>query len=154
MDGTDFRIQEPKPFDKKYYSHKFHGPGLRYEVGLSIRTGEIVWANGGVPCGDWPDLRLARNAYTSMVGKNEMTVADKGYNDSIFFLFPKQNDPAAKRKHKIMARHETVNRRIKQFRVMGEKFRHSLFLHPRCFHAVINLIEIAIENGENLYSID
>ena len=47
--GTDFEmIYEPSRFDRKWFSHKFHGPGLRYEVGLSIFTGEV---NGGVSCG-------------------------------------------------------------------------------------------------------
>jgi hypothetical protein len=31
VDGTDFRINEP--------SHKFKGPGLRYEVAISIKGG-------------------------------------------------------------------------------------------------------------------
>ena len=34
LDGTDFRIQEPTPFDPKWFSHKFKGPGLRYEIGV------------------------------------------------------------------------------------------------------------------------
>ena len=36
VDGTDFRIQDPVPFSEKWYSYKFKGPGLRYEVGLSV----------------------------------------------------------------------------------------------------------------------
>ena len=63
LDGTDFRIMEPTEFDPKWWSHKFNGPGLRYEVALCIRTGDIVWVNGGLPCGEWSDLRLARNAF-------------------------------------------------------------------------------------------
>ncbi len=53
---------EPTEFDSKWQSHKFNGPGLRYEIGICIRTGDVVWAHGGMPCGEWPDLRLARNA--------------------------------------------------------------------------------------------
>ena len=55
VDGTDFRIQEPSPFDPKWYSHKFRGPGLRYEIGVCIKTGWIVWVNGPFPAGAWPD---------------------------------------------------------------------------------------------------
>ena len=43
VDGIDFRINEPKPFSKKWYSHKFHGPGLRYEIGVCIQTGDIYY---------------------------------------------------------------------------------------------------------------
>ena len=61
-------IQEPSPFSAKWYSHKFHGPGITYEVGLNIRRGVIVfWAYGGYPCGEYPDLKLARQLYTGRV---------------------------------------------------------------------------------------
>jgi len=39
VDGTDCQIQEPLLFNAKWYSHKFKGPGLRYEVGVCISTG-------------------------------------------------------------------------------------------------------------------
>ena len=42
LDGTDFRILEPSPFDPKWYSHKFKGAGVRYEVGICLKTGWIV----------------------------------------------------------------------------------------------------------------
>ena len=62
VDGTDFRIQEPVPFDTGWFSHKFKGPGVRYEVGIAIQTGWIVWVNGPFMCGNWPDLRIARDS--------------------------------------------------------------------------------------------
>ena len=36
IDGTDCQIQEPTPFSPKWFSHKFNGPGIRYEVGILI----------------------------------------------------------------------------------------------------------------------
>ena len=59
VDGTDFRIQEPIPFNPKWYSHKFKGPGLRYEVAICIKTGCIVWVIGPFPAGEWPDRKIA-----------------------------------------------------------------------------------------------
>ena len=152
LDGTDFRIMEPSDFDPKWWSHKFNGPALRYEIGICIRTGDIVWAHGGVPCGEWPDLRLARNLILDSLFEGEKIIADKGYNDLNFFHFPNGNDEDQQLR-KILARHETVNRRIKQFCCMNYKFRHSLHLHPRFFHAVVNLTQLMIENGEPLYSV-
>lgn len=32
VDGTDFRIGNPTPFKKVWYTKKFNGPGLRYEL--------------------------------------------------------------------------------------------------------------------------
>ena len=59
LDGTDCPINEPVPFNPKYYSHKFKGPGLKYELGICIQTGWICWWNGPFPCGN-PDLAIAR----------------------------------------------------------------------------------------------
>ena len=36
VDGTDFEIQQPKPFSKIWYDDKHNGPGVRYEVAVSI----------------------------------------------------------------------------------------------------------------------
>ena len=36
-----------------------YGPGLRYEVGICIHTGWIMWFNGPYRLGMYSDLRLA-----------------------------------------------------------------------------------------------
>ena len=125
---------------------------MRYEVGIFIRTGDIVKAHGGLPCGEWPDLRLARNAILEALRPGEKIMADRGYNDPNYFDLPVGN--AIRQRKQILARHETVNRRIKQFCCMSSRFRHALHLHPRFFHAVVNLTQLMIENGEPLYSVE
>lgn len=151
LDGVDFKILEPIPFDKRWYSHKFRGPGIRYEIGLNIRSGDMVWTNGGYPCGDFPDLKLAREAYVFSVNDGELTIADKGYKDDQFFILPNDNN---KRTHRrVMARHETVNKRMKQFLILKHPFRNNLRKHPMVFRAVANLVQLMLENGEPLFDI-
>ena len=79
VDGTDFRIPEPVPFDRKWYSHKFKGPGLHYKVAVGIYTGLICWTNGPFPCGKWPDSVIAKNALHLMLDEGEHYVVDRGY---------------------------------------------------------------------------
>ena len=65
IDCVDFRFQQikiPNPkkpgkmmVNKALYSHKFNGPGLRYQVGLCLRTDDICNIEGPFACGDWPD---------------------------------------------------------------------------------------------------
>lgn len=143
---------EPSPFSPKWYSHKFHGPGVRYELAICIRTGEIVWAYGGVPCGEWSDLRLVRDAFIFNLKKEEKAIADRGYNDPIFFEFPNGNNDDNKKV--ILARHETLNRRLKQFGCLQQRFRHALSLHPLYFRSVVNLTQLMFEHGETLFSVD
>lgn len=151
LDGVDCPINEPSPFSPKWFSHKFKSAGFRYEIGLCVRTGHIVWYNGGYPCGAWPDLCIARQHFVDFLDPKERTFADKGYNDAKFFILPTE---ANKNRHeRIMSRHETVNKRIKQFRVLSTPFRHSLNRHKMCFHSVINLTQLVIKYEQPLFSV-
>lgn len=151
LDGVDFRINEPSPFNTSYFSHKFKAAGLRYEIGLCLRTGEIVWAHGGYPCGAYPDLRLAREMFVTFLEPGERTMADRGYNDATYFILPTIENSY---RHKvIMGRHETVNKRIRQFDILNKKFHHDKSLHGKCFHAVINLTQLTLKYEEPLFSI-
>lgn len=147
LDGTDFRIREPQPFNKKWFSHKFKGPGIRYEIGISIVEADIVWASGGFPCGEWTDLKIAKNLYIQYANK-EKTLADKIYRHQGFF---KQPTNAVEKR--ILARHETLNGRIKEFAIMTNRFRNNLKKHPEVFHAVVNVLQVSIDNGEKLFDL-
>ena len=46
IDGIDCMVNEPWPFDTKYYSQKCNGPARKYEIGVCICTGSIVWIHG------------------------------------------------------------------------------------------------------------
>jgi len=81
IDGTDFRIFEQMPFDSKWFSQKFKGPGLRYEVGVCIQTGWIVWINGPFPAGNWTDLNIAHHGVNYRLDCGKKYLADGGYHD-------------------------------------------------------------------------
>jgi hypothetical protein len=55
VDGVDCRIPDVKKWhpvrkkmvmNKKLFSHKFKGAGLRFEVGVCLLTSDIVWIHG------------------------------------------------------------------------------------------------------------
>ena len=73
----------------------------------------------------------------------------RGYRDNNYFVNPNGDQI----KKNILARHETVNKRVKQFYSMKNVFRHVLTLHPSFFRAVVNLTQIMIDNGEPLYEV-
>lgn len=151
MDGVDFQIEEPKPFDRKWFSHKFKAAALRYEIGLNIRTGHIIWKFGGYPAGSYPDLKLARELYIPSLPPGEKTIADRGYNDTNFFVTPRNEDDYALKI--ILSRHETVNKRIRQYRVLKNVFRHSLDKHVLCFDAVVNITQLIIKFEQPLFDV-
>ena len=137
-----------------FYSHKLNGAGLTYEIGICIKTGKIVWVYGGVACGINPDLVLARREYTQAVRLGELTVADKGYRDDNYFITPLSDPATCVQQKLIMARHETVNARMKGFRILSTAYRHSLIDHPKCFMAIANIVHLMTINGYPLFEIE
>jgi len=155
VDGTDCPIEEPKPFNRKWYSHKFKGPGLRYEIGVCIRTGYIVWINGPFPCGGWPDLRIFRYLLKTLLGPSECVVADKGYKGDlrVHTSLRAKDDNHKKAMSNVRARHETVNGRIKMWNCTSTAFRHDLAKHHICFHAVTAITQLEIQEGRLLFQV-
>jgi DDE superfamily endonuclease len=148
LDGTDFRIQEPAPFDRKWYSHKHHGPGVRYEVGVCIQTGWVVWVNGPFPCGSFSDIKIARVGIQHKLDPGEMYVADGGYRDGRRFGDTPTgfNDDDQRMKGVARARHEVINSRLKQWGALRQVYRHNLTDHGKVFLAVANVTQLTIES--------
>ena len=157
VDGTDFRVQQSTVFDTKWYSHKFKGPGLRYEVAVSINGGDIVWTNGPFPCGRWPDITIFRSGLMDNLLPGERVEADRGYRgqpDKIRIPDQFENLEEKKKKQRARSRHETVNRRFKQFNILKHEFRHNLHNHQIVFQSVVVLTQLSIKNGEVLFACD
>jgi hypothetical protein len=149
LDGTDCRIYEPAPFNKKWFSHKFKGPALRYEVGVCIQTGYIVWKNGPYPAGTWPDLKIARHKVLKKLRLNEKVLADGGYNDQRTYCETPtgHNNSDQRMKQVARARHETINRRLKQFTILSQVYRNDRKKHMFVFHAICNIVQLDITIG-------
>ncbi len=56
LDGTDMPVE--MKFSEKIMSHKFKCNGLKYEVGVCIVTGHVVWVHGLSRAGE-NDITLA-----------------------------------------------------------------------------------------------
>ena len=88
MDGTDCPIREPFPFDRKWMSHKFKAAALRYDISLSIKSGDIVHAAGGVPAGECPDIELAGMQYCKKLAVMKWYLQIKGTKIKLVSLLP------------------------------------------------------------------
>lgn len=148
----DFRIQDPDPSSTKWFSSKFRAAGIRYEIGLAIKSGCIVWKFGGYPCGLWPDLMLAREEFTRSVNPGELTLADRNYKDPNYFLLA--NEKNAELHKQYMARHEIIHKRIRNFNILKNPFRNKLEKHPLVFHAVVNIVQLLMENEDPLPALE
>ena len=163
-DGVDFEIAEPWPYNryisKRWYSHKFKGPGIRYLIGVAILTGDIVHISGPYPCGDWPDVKIFKQDIVPELDANERVEADGGYA-SLDPQYTKTPESASSReeskdlKNKVRARHETVNKRLKQWAILRKVFTNTdLKKHSFALRAVAVITQLSFDNGEPLFQVD
>ena len=157
IDGTDCPVYEIDqfPINRRWYSHKFHSAGVRYEVGVCIQTGLIVWINGPFMCGSWPDINIFRVGLKHRLAAGEMVVADKGYRGDRKTRTPahRVSETDTRAMKKALSRHETVNKRIKQFNILTQKFRHPLRKHKDAFYACCLCTQVMFLRGEGPYKV-
>jgi DDE superfamily endonuclease len=155
IDGVDFKIPEPIPFDEMWFSHKFNGPGLRYEIAVAINTGDIVWFNGPFPAGAFPDLKIFRSALKYHLDAGEMVVADRGYVGEPRIYTPDypRNYSHKNFMRRARARHEAINRMMKTFQCLKQVNRHGRHKHHLLFQSVLVLTQICIQNGRRPFQV-
>ena len=57
-------------------------------------------------------------------------------------------------KRRARARHETVNGRLKVFKILAERFRHGVEKHQTVLEAVCVLLQCELENGHPLFDVE
>jgi DDE superfamily endonuclease len=153
VDGTHCRIKEPRAVpDKHWYSHKFHKPGVAYELGVNLFENKLVWMSGPYKAGD-TDIVIFRKPdglKSKLDSVNQMAIGDKGYAGDLAVSTPSafDCDDVNIFKRRARARHEDFNRQIKNFAVLSERFRHSVDKHK-----TVLLTQYSLENGQPLYDI-
>jgi hypothetical protein len=133
-----------------------NGPGVRYEIAICIQTGVPVWTNGPYPCGSWPDLRIARHALVDAFDPGEYYIADGGYRDGgQWSVTPTGRHEFSDRQQAVVrARHESYNKRLKDWGALNQKYRHSLESHTLVFRSIANIVQVTIQNGEPLFQVE
>ena len=143
-------IWETYPFDPDLWSFKLNGPGLRYEVGVCINTGLIVWLNGPYKPRRWVDITIFRHRMLYALGPDEWIVGDGGYRDGFQYVIPKRAGPQWLRKMTALAtaRHEIINSRLKVWAIIRNAYRYGqgseerLRRHERTVNGIANVVNI------------
>ena len=148
LNGTDFQINEPKPFWPGWKSFKFNGPGVCYKVALCICTGDIVWINRPFPCGQWSDLKIFWHALMSELEAGKMVEADLEYEGEKFHINEVNiflSESGQEQKYLVRAHHETVNKRLKQWNCLHRVFQHKLRMHGPLFKVWLQLHSLQLK---------
>ena len=154
IDGTDIPIAEPGDRSSMWWSHKFNGPGIRYEVATCICTGDIVWFRGPFPC-NFSDREIFDTFLAAKLIQGEAVEADSGYTGRAQIFTPGvgKSHMVRKQKSQVRGRHEMVNGRLKVFGIMRrwdnpDTAKHGVF--ARC---VAVIVQLSFSLGEKLYNV-
>jgi len=107
--------------NKNLFTKKLNGPGLRYELAVSLKTNNIVWLSGPHLPGMKNDLQIFRCGLKHMLDEGERCEADMIYRGEApaFIKCPGMVGVHDKeRGKKVEGRHETINNRLKFFLVL------------------------------------
>lgn len=157
VDGTDCRIQEPRPFSKTWFSQKFKGPAVKYEVALDVLTGRCVWINGPFR-GSKNDVTIYREGLRQLIPPGKLVVGDKGYRgepETISYPNHLDEEAVAELKKRIRSKQETFFSRMKAFKILEDSFRHKPVMtkHKACFEAVAVIVQYGIDLGFPLFEL-
>jgi len=76
LDGTDMHVQ--MKFAESFLSHKMKENAVKYEVGVCITTGRIIWIHGPSRAAEH-DISVAQQALVPFLDDGKMVVANSGY---------------------------------------------------------------------------
>ena len=156
-DGVDLRLA--KKWTKKFHSFKFKKCGLRYEVGLNIKTGDICWWNGPFEPGTYNDNTVFQKGLLGWLEDGKRVETDMGYigSEPMFVKYPGTVNEHFDKKamqQRVRSRQETVNKRLKQWNILKAAYRHNLMDHQDVFAAIAVLTQLSIENRERLFDVE
>lgn len=138
------KIPEPKhptlSIDPDYYSHKYNGAGLAYELALDLFESKLVWLKGPLPAGANPDHKMYASELKDKIPVGKIAVTDGGYNDrkdpKLSQPNRQDNDQLRTFKARARMRQEAFHSRLRRFNCLTDGFRHGQARHGTCFVAV------------------
>ncbi len=162
INGTAFCIL-PKGAARKgnaFGSHKYAGKSaLRYELGICICTGHLVWIQGPYPAGKFNDIAIFNKALVNFLDPYERVEADGGQWlswASKVCQVPREwaNPPdSLAMQARVRSRHETFNGGLKNWGILSQVFHHDTILHGPVFRACAVFTQLMVENGEPLFAV-
>lgn len=128
-------------------------------MAVCILSGDLVWVNGPYEPGIWNDLAIFRNALLSELESGERVEADDGYRgDSPKFVkcpasIGNREDMETAAAY-VRRRHETINKRFKQWGILKQVYRGDIRKHGTAFRVCAIVTQLAIKSGEPLFQVD
>ena len=158
-DCVDCPVFESWPWSKRMFSKKFNGPGVKYDVGVCIKTGYIVWINGPFVASA-SESTIFKDGLGEHICEDEKVEVDSGPKGDHRLVQPHVGKDSKERKQKsvVRGRQEGVNGRMKVYSVLTNHFHHMkdgrenmMNAHGLCFNAIAVITQLKISTGEPIF---
>jgi hypothetical protein len=127
---------------------------------VDIIDGNLVWLEGPFPVGKFTDITIFWHSLIHHLDPLDRVVADDGYIGKAPWKVKcpctRINSPGDRAmQSNVRSRHETMNGRFKFWEILKQPFHHDINMqHGTVFRAIAVIIQVAIDEGEKLYSVE
>jgi len=149
--------------NQPYYDHKSNGCGFKHEIALEVYHDQIAWIKGPFRAGKHDNVVFGEDGLKEKLRSTpgKMGIADGGYahgasGEGMHYLgVPSTLDSSelANFKTRARCRHETLNGRLKNFKILQDMFRHGEECNGIAFAAVAVIVQYQMENGAPLFEL-
>ena len=161
INGMDYRILQKGAARKgnAFGSFKYASKSaLHYKLGVDILTGNLISVLRPYPAGKYTDIPIFNSVLSNCLEPGERVEADNGYVGRPDKIKCPNNDcnPAENRVMQGIARsrHETLNRRLKAWGILGNAYPLDIREHGTVFYACAVISQLSITNGEPLFEVE
>ena len=125
---------------------------------MDILTGNLVWIQGLYRASKYTNIKNFNKVLRNFLEPGEWVEADEGYRGHLDNIKCPGNDanPAENRgmQGRARARRETLNGRLKNWRILSQVFRHHIITHGDVFRACAVVTQLTIKNDEPLFEVE
>ncbi len=125
---------------------------------MDILTGNLVWIQGLYRASKYTNIKIFNKVLRNFLEPGEWVEADEGYRGHLDNIKCPGNDanPAENRgmQGRARARRETLNGRLKNWRILSQVFRHHIITHGDVFRACAVVTQLTIKNDEPLFEVE
>lgn len=161
VDGVDCRTYEKSTdemnVDPAQFTHKHNHGGVKYEIGIDCYESKIVWISGPHRGGKH-DRTIFAEGLRDKIPEGKVVISDRVYtdkkrNDNADLALPCIGDSQElfNFKARAKARHESLNGRLKDFRILFDTYHHPHGNHVFAFEAVAVLVQYAMDHGHPIF---
>jgi hypothetical protein len=140
-------------------SFKMKHAALKYEISVCNFESQICWVSGPY-CGAKHDISVFREGgLKDKIQDGKLLNVDRGYQSSkpdermLSCRNPLDSEELYNYKSRSRLRGETVDGRLKQYKILENVFRHGREKHELAFLAVVVIWQYRMDHGEPLFEV-